>query len=68
MVDSFDFLRHFVICLHPLGFFFMTIKEIADVSNGYLELYDWLANFTGITYYLLFSTIVKQAKTRRVFN
>lgn len=68
MFNDFDFLRHMVLCMHPLGFFFMSVKEIIDVSNNYVEVYDWLANFIGLTYYFLISTFLRNImqKSKRV--
>jgi alkyl hydroperoxide reductase subunit AhpC len=67
--DSFDFLRHMILSMHPLGFFFMCIKEAIDVNNNYVELYDWVANFIGVGYYFLFSTLFKNIlKKEKRFN
>ncbi len=59
-MDMGDILKHFILSLHPWSFFFMTIKEIIDVSNGYTEIYDWLGNFLGISYYLLLFKLIKK--------
>ncbi len=61
MFDSVDFFRHIVLSLHPLSFTIMVIKEMIDVNNSYLELYDWLGNFIGISYYFLFATLFKKS-------
>jgi len=59
MLDMTDLIKHILLCLHPLSFYFMTIKEFIDVSNGYIELYDWLGNFIGISYYLLIIQLIR---------
>lgn len=68
MFSTFDFFRHIVLCLHPLSFFFMTVKETIDLTNNYVEIYDWLGNFIGIVYYLLISNLLRNITAKKPFR
>ncbi len=68
MFDMVDFTRHLLLCLHPVGFFFMSVKEIIDLKNGYFEIYDWLGNFSGIAYYLLLAQLIKRTAVRKTYS
>ena len=61
-LDMGDLIKHIVLCLHPFSFFLMIIKETVDVSMGYIEPWDWLGDFIGIAYYLLFTYSLKQQR------
>lgn len=65
MFEMSDFLRHIILSLHPISFTFMVIKELIDVGNNYWEIYDWLGNFIGISYYFLFSALLKKKEAER---